>query len=109
PVTIAVETGLLRQAGDLVRQTAPAVTSPADLYQEDLGLTDAGGEPQLVAAVDDAQFMWRTALAALAELVEQVGVLARAAADAYDATETSAREAFTATGDRVRQARGGRA
>ncbi len=108
-MAITVDTAVLRQAGDLVRHTTTTVApGPADLYQQEVGLPDAGDEPQLVAAVDDVQVLWRTALVAMAELIDQVGMLARAAADAYDQTEASAGQAFTATGDGVRRA-GGRA
>jgi Excreted virulence factor EspC, type VII ESX diderm len=109
-VNVRVGTGQLRRAGTDVRRAATkASPDPATNYQDGLSFLDAGGSAALNAAVIGFADGWRSALADMAGLSDQVGVLAGAAADRYEASERAAAEVFGAAGDGLAAAGGGRA
>jgi hypothetical protein len=108
-MTLNVDTSRLRRAGSQIRASALDVApGPAAGYQDGLRFDDAGGSRRLVGAVADFADGWRSALTSLAAMIDQVGVLACAAAEVYDDLERAAAETFGAAGDGLGDTTGGR-
>ena len=108
-MTLRVDTGRLRRAGNQIRASALELApGPAAGYSDGLGVDDAGGSGRLATAAAEFAGEWRAALVSLAATVDQVGVLAAAAAAVYDARDQVTAEAFGPAGDGVRGAAGGR-